>query len=530
MKPNPRIRLAALVAMAVQTAPYALAGTFDIGNNSFNSAPSIHADEDYTGNDTSSATNITAFTKQVGEPGHGSDGDDAAKHTAWWTWTAPADGYCTVDTLRTAEADNGISDTVLAVYTGNAVNALTLVGRNDDHSALQLPNKGLSRVTFMAKKDTTYRIAADAYNIAYIDASHFNLVLQLRHLKFEAGSKAGAFMLSSNPQALKMGMITVTNTPSGGLSGKLFLSAKTYSFAGKYGGSGYFQASFPQKGPGNTPLPPITLTLDGTGEGIFEIDAGNGEAGYGLMAPKLVFNKQLVNPTVGTYPLYLDHGGNADVGGEGVATLTIKANGTVTAAGTNPDGVAFTFSTAIHKRNSANFAELPAFRSLAGGKSLMLVIAGLNENGNVDQIDNGSGIYFRAPAPAAKLYPQGLFYSFEMTGSSYVKPVPGKRALGFLDGNQGAGTMTVTNSGGELQNNLVDVLNLSLQNKFTFAAATNKPSLTLNTANGTVTGAITEPGGKKRNIKGVLTYTNGEPYIRGHVTGSTRSLAFKVTP
>ncbi|HAL71594.1 MAG TPA: hypothetical protein DCP71_07460 [Verrucomicrobiales bacterium] len=116
-----------------------------------------------------------------------------------------------------------------------------------------------------------------------------------------------------------------------------------------------------------------------------------------------------------------------------------------------------------------------------------------------------------------------------MKGSTYTKPAAGTRALGFLNPN-GTGTLTVTNSGGELAGNVMEGLTLSTANKFTFNSLVRKPSLVLNITTGVVTGSITEPAGKKRTIKGVLTRDAGVPVLRGYVSGFTRNIAMKVAP
>ena len=72
-------------------------------------------------------TNVGA-TKEVGEPIHSTDQTDLGGSSVWYSWTAPASASVTINTAATP------LDTVLAVYTGSAVNALTLVAANDDES------------------------------------------------------------------------------------------------------------------------------------------------------------------------------------------------------------------------------------------------------------------------------------------------------------------------------------------------------------------------------------------------------------
>ena len=68
--------------------------------------------------------------------------------TLWWRWVAPFNGAVTMDTFGSE------INTVLSVYTGAAVNGLTLVQRNDDAPGLV----NVSRVAFNATAGTEYQI------------------------------------------------------------------------------------------------------------------------------------------------------------------------------------------------------------------------------------------------------------------------------------------------------------------------------------------------------------------------------------
>src|SRR6185295_3873257 len=67
-------------------------------------------------------TNVSS-TKESGEPDHASNG---GTHSVWYQWQAPATSSVTITTAGSNY------DTVLGVYTGSAVNALSLIGQNDD--------------------------------------------------------------------------------------------------------------------------------------------------------------------------------------------------------------------------------------------------------------------------------------------------------------------------------------------------------------------------------------------------------------
>jgi hypothetical protein len=89
----------------------------------------------------------SAATSEAQEPNHANDIGGAS---VWYQWKAPASGLFTFDTFGSN------FDTLLAVYTGNAVNALTVVASSDN--AKSSPQ---SRLAFDAKVDTTYYIAVD---------------------------------------------------------------------------------------------------------------------------------------------------------------------------------------------------------------------------------------------------------------------------------------------------------------------------------------------------------------------------------
>jgi hypothetical protein len=99
-----------------------------------------------------SDSNVSA-TKEAGEPNHAGDPGGAS---VWYSWTAPTTRTVAIDTMTSG------FDTVLAVYTGNTVSALTSVASNDDNASCGPCLT--SRLTFVATSGTTYRIAVDGYS------------------------------------------------------------------------------------------------------------------------------------------------------------------------------------------------------------------------------------------------------------------------------------------------------------------------------------------------------------------------------
>ena len=108
-------------------------------------------------NVTTGGENLTA-TLEAGEPVHAGVTSGAS---VWWTWTASRNGLLTVDTIGSSQYGNQMMNTVLAVYTGSSLGALTGVAANDDENAQ--PGLTTSRTVFRAVAGTTYQIAVASY-------------------------------------------------------------------------------------------------------------------------------------------------------------------------------------------------------------------------------------------------------------------------------------------------------------------------------------------------------------------------------
>jgi hypothetical protein len=89
-------------------------------------------------------------TKQTGEPDHAGN---AGGRSVWWRFTP------SVATLVHVTTAGSSFDTLLGVYTGASVGALTTVATNDDAAA----NTASSQLDFLAAPGTPYSIAVDGY-------------------------------------------------------------------------------------------------------------------------------------------------------------------------------------------------------------------------------------------------------------------------------------------------------------------------------------------------------------------------------
>jgi len=98
---------------------------------------------------TSKATGTNQFaSSEVNEPRNPSV---AGGKTVWWEWSAAATSAVTISTTGSTY------DTTLAIYQGNDLNNLVLIGANDDASGLQ------SAVSFTATSGSKYLIQVDGF-------------------------------------------------------------------------------------------------------------------------------------------------------------------------------------------------------------------------------------------------------------------------------------------------------------------------------------------------------------------------------
>ena len=106
--------------------------------------------------DLGTVANFNEFGANVGFSGEsGEPAQSGQINSAWWQWSAPGNGNVTIDTFGSD------FDTFLTVATGAAVDALTVLARNDDASGtLQ------SQISFDAFAGMSYQIAVDGFRNA----------------------------------------------------------------------------------------------------------------------------------------------------------------------------------------------------------------------------------------------------------------------------------------------------------------------------------------------------------------------------
>lgn len=522
--------------------PLPMQAAFPAGANNFASAPVIPTD----GETTSSVTDLFGFSMEAGEPSHnpnnpGNFPSGTGGRSAWWKWTPTVNGFCTVDTTATLAflfGSNPVTDTVLSVYTGTAVNALTRVVANNQHGHYTVnADSNLAKATFYAVAGTTYFIAVDGGSSGEITTTRRNVILRLRQLPAQALTRRSLWSIS-RADVSKQGLITLTTTAAGGYTAALQAGSVTHRFTGVFDTDGTSRRALPRTAPaGAPPLTPIVVTLDGCGQGgvFVEIDGAYASSNLPVQA---VFSKTEPASVAGTYNIASRDEFINTASARGYLRLTVSATGAVSATGVAMDGTMVTAGSALMKRDSSNEFTFPAYLSLHKGKG-SFTVDGFISNGATpaEDLAEVSTDYIRPAAPGAAFLPAGVMFDEYLVGHVYTKPAPNSRALGFLNPG-GFGQFAVYEAAGEMASRVLENVTFSTANKFVFASTTRKPVLTLNTATGLVTGSITTTdtilGATKsrvRTVRGILFLDdNGEPHIYGHATGVTTPLMIAVLP
>lgn len=174
----------ALLPSRVQVSLTRASGALTPANNNFASATVI------SGANTEVTASNSLATSEAGEP---LGITDNAGNTIWFSWTAPSTGTFNVDTQR------GDFDSIVAVYTGTAVNSLTRVDYASDTFGLaQGQAFGGGRVNFKASSGTTYRIQLQGAVVNSV-AEHGVCRLQLQQVTPPANDDfANATVLSGS--------------------------------------------------------------------------------------------------------------------------------------------------------------------------------------------------------------------------------------------------------------------------------------------------------------------------------------------
>jgi hypothetical protein len=477
-----------------------------MGSDSFAGAPAISGIFEVE-----QLTNTENFTTEAGEPVHVSS---ASGRSAWWRWTASANGFCTIETIRT----DGFVNTGIAIYTGNALNSLTRIAANDN-----VAGAFTSKVTFFATAGSTYRIAVDS--IGFLDAAE--VLLQLRFIRPQPLQIIGTWESSAQDAVIGgNGLLQMSITATGTVTGILTKGATRFPFKTQRTIDGFVLHSIAQPmSPSNPQGAPITIAADllfvgdpTLNPGSFSVVDGGAIQGIGIGS--IVGSFSAANPAsqAGTYNVGLTFGSNT---GLGFGIAKVSPTGAVRFAGVTGDGQPFAASSWV-----STVGYVPMHQALQKGGGYLNGRFFTSSNG--DSFSESNCRYRRGAVPASPFYPNGFVSDVTAVGSRYVKPAAGQRAAGFLNASNGAGKLRTIDAPGEL-GVLTEMLTFSTANKFIFASAARKPVLRISAATGLVSGTITEPAGSTRVIRGLLSM-DGAYKVRGFISGKGKTAGFVVEP
>lgn len=524
MKATPKSLLAG--AVLILNGPFlpspAIAGP---GSNAFETATALIGYEDE-----SAVTDIIGFSRQVSEPGHRPDGQHGASSTAWWKWTAPASGFCTVDTFHEG-ITQPVLDTILAVYTGDSLGSLTAVIKNDNANLPSIQTTLLSAATFRAEAGQTYHIVVDGYQPSAVGTNHRRVMLNLRLLTPRAAAYHALHDFRIGPAG--SGITRVLTTRTGAVSVQTRLGNRLLRARGAVHANGYFWAVLPHKS-GDVRQPPHTLTLQLAGRPKMRLE----DPVLSTFVTTDLFEQERFdatnpNPITGrlNYAMYQTSGIDLQQGG--IGTCSISRSGKVRSACRAPDGVPLTWSAVLCKSSRPSVRSALLFhRNTFRGKGHLRANLSLKLNSLEPALESILCDYIRPPRAVGGLYENGLDIPMQVYGGPFPKVTRGERAAGFLQANAGMGRMRIGPSVAEGFSVPVDEpLVFSPASRFEFPEPSNRsPRLTLNTANGFIRGSIAEQDGIRRTIHAVMFRYYGVAAVIGQMSGKKEWVTVHVVP
>ncbi|MFZ9681825.1 MAG: matrixin family metalloprotease [Cephaloticoccus sp.] len=330
-------------------------------------------------------------TAQAGEPSH--DGETPA-HSVWWRWVAPSNVTANLTTLGSN------FDTVVGVYTGGAVGALTRITSNDDEESGVIRT---SKLSFEAVAGTTYYFAVDGWN------SYYGQVVLALSLGASSGGGSGLPTITTQPLSRSApvgGAVSFTveagNSPTGyqwyfngnAISGA---TSSTYTVATVAAGNAGNYAVTVTNAAGSVTSATAVLSVFTPELSAQVVTSGHDVS---LVAPTLTGSYRWQVSTNGG-STWSDLADNSTYSGTGTATLTITSAGTnlndaryrytVTSGGGTVTGTAITLTV------SAVVIPFPVAIAVDGSGNLYVadssthLIQKVNSAGTVTTLAGGSG-------------------------------------------------------------------------------------------------------------------------------------------
>jgi hypothetical protein len=421
----------------------------------------------------------------------------AAGTTSWNVSNIPLQSGTNVITVTAYDAANNTgTDTINVVYVPVSPLTLVIVGigavsPNLNNQMLQIGRPYTMTATpgvGYIFSDWTGTVTGSTPSLTFVMQS--NMVLQAHFVpnpfNSTAGVYQGLFYDTNGATHLSSGFFNATATSSGNFTAKLLSSGKSYSFKGRFSGTGYSSNSIVRKG--LSPLS-IQLQIDLAGGHLI-----NGQVTDGTWIAELLANRCAFNlttnpaPEVGKYTLVIpgSNGSHLQPGGDSFGTVTVDSSGNVSFKGTLSDG-----SKVSQKAILSEQGLWPFYVTLYSGNGSML--GWLTFTNQVNNDISGVVDWFKLPQAASKLYPLGFTVESEALGSAYQFQ-PGVRVLNFSTGQ-------VQLDNGNLSQSVTNHISLDASSKVTGEGV----NLTVTTTFGLFKGSVLNPiSGRTIPFNGVV--------------------------
>jgi hypothetical protein len=309
----------------------------------------------------------------------------------------------------------------------------------------------------------------------------------------------------------------------GVFSGRVTFGGKTYSFSGSLDLNGDATVTIPVHD--QSPLV-LTLQADLTG-GSGEI---TGTITQGSNSLTFVIDQSTYNastdkaPQAGRYTIVLatdpSTTGTSVPQGSGYAAMDVSVDGDATVAGRLADGTPY--SATGHVANDGTLAIYCVPSGSRAGSSLNGLLT--FESTNTSDL-SGTFTWTKAPDTHDTYYPAGFSTQLPATGSLYVPPASGVKAMAEPSGSATAGF-----GDGNLPQSLAVPVMVTPQDKVTMVTP-GSPNVTLaiNPISGTVKGTFVLPDGNiTRGVRGVILQKQQAAF--GYFLGIDQGGYFSLTP
>ena len=303
------------------------------------------------------------------------------------------------------------------------------------------------------------------------------------------------------------GGLKFQRTAMQGVTGKLLVDGRAFSFVGRVSPSGGVTKSFSYKVGTVLVKPVLTLQIQSDDTFIGTWDKGNGIT-YRISGEENAAGTSTAPiSSMGKYTALLRGEDITPTGGSvrGYLRATIAANGATTFVGALPDGKKLSRASHVSIRGN-----LPIVFGLYQAGAGYLFGPGAITGGGSARVLAGDLRWFKPPQTRG-IYQAGVDrVSIELAGHVWTKPASGLRLVPDFDAT--GGDMLVTCSAGDLGTEISKVVNLTTKNPLTITPRTaEKLTLSVSPGTGFLTGTFRQLNGITRTFNGVFVQSHAGP-------------------